>query len=532
MSTLSSHDPEAAVAERPSTEPLSTEPQGERPGPGGTPRRGGAFRAFWRWHFYASVLVVPIMLMLSITGLVILFKDTLDPVLNPGVITVDVPGTGAPKALSAQEAAVRAAYPEARITAVQQGAEDRATFFTVTYGADRTRNVYVNPWTAKVTGSLDPARLPSNIATEIHGKIVFGRLSEVSLGTDPLKAVGATHTAGSEDTWALGDVGDRIIELAACWAVVMTLTGYYLFLRGRTARLRNVGRRLRAARLRNDHARYGAVLGIGFLLLVASGLPWTGVWGKAVQNLATGQGSTLWGDDPGAESTLGAKLTEIGSNAKPAPWAEGAAPMPESMPGMDHGTATGTSGATPVGIDQVVAAATADGAPGPYYVTYPDGAKGVYSVLADQWHDAANPAFSDVSKERTVHVDQYSGQVIGRYAFGQYSIPAQVVSQGIALHEGRRLGSFNLVASAAFCLGVAFACISGPILWWKRRPKGGGLAAPRGRMPLRTSKWLLAGFVVLAVFLPLFGVTLVLVLAFDRLVLPRLPRLAAALNRT
>jgi uncharacterized iron-regulated membrane protein len=51
-------------------------------------------------------------------------------------------------------------------------------------------------------------------------------------------------------------------------------------------------------------------------------------------------------------------------------------------------------------------------------------------------------------------------------------------------------------------------------------------------MPLRTSKWLLAAFVLLAVFLPLFGATLLLALAFDRLVLPRLPRLAGALNRT
>ena len=34
-----------------------------------TPRTGnGVFRAFWRWHFYASVLVIPIMAMLALTG--------------------------------------------------------------------------------------------------------------------------------------------------------------------------------------------------------------------------------------------------------------------------------------------------------------------------------------------------------------------------------------------------------------------------------------------------------------------------------
>lgn len=353
------------------------------------------------------------------------------------------------------------------------------------------------------------------------------------MGDDPLQASGLIKDPSSDGKLTSGEVGDRIIELAACWAIVMTLTGYFLFLRGRGARLKQIGRKTRAAVLRNSHARFGAVLGIGFLLLVASGLPWTGVWGRAVQHYATSHGSSLWGDDPGAESTLGPRLSQIGSSSAPAPWAEGAAPMPESMPGMDHGTgAAAGAGSTAVGIDRAVAAAVADGAVGPFYVTYPDGEKGVYSVLADQWHDAANPASSDVSKERTVHVDQYGGQVIGWYAYADYSIPAKLVSQGIALHEGRRLGSFNLVATTAFCLGVIFLCVSGPLMWWKRRPAGGGLAAPRGRMPLRTSRWLLAALVLLAVFLPLFGASLLLVLVFDRLVLPRLCRLAGALNRT
>ena len=38
--------------------------------------------------------------------------------------------------------------------------------------------------------------------------------------------------------------------------------------------------------------------------------------------------------------------------------------------------------------------------------------------------------------------------------------------------------------------------------------------------------------VLLAVLLPLFGASLLLVLVFDQLILPRLPKLAATLNRT
>ena len=62
-----------------------------------------------------------------------------------------------------------------------------------------------------------------------------------------------------------------------------------------------------------------------------------------------------------------------------------------------------------------------------------------------------------------------------------------------------------------------------------------------GRRPARAPIWadateghpaLLIAVVLLAVFLPLFGASLLLVLVFDQLILPRLPKLAATLNRT
>lgn len=44
------------------------------------PRRGaGLFRAFWRWHFYASAIVIPVLLVLAVTGLIYLFRHQIDP---------------------------------------------------------------------------------------------------------------------------------------------------------------------------------------------------------------------------------------------------------------------------------------------------------------------------------------------------------------------------------------------------------------------------------------------------------------------
>ena len=42
---------------------------------------------------------------------------------------------------------------------------------------------------------------------------------------------------------------------------------------------------------------------------------------------------------------------------------------------------------------------------------------------------------------------------------------------GIALHEGQ-LGWWNVALNALFCLMVIFACVSGVVMWWMRRPAG------------------------------------------------------------
>ncbi len=151
-------------------------------------------------------------------------------------------------------------------------------------------------------------------------------------------------------------------------------------------------------------------------------------------------------------------------------------------------------------------------------VILPDRDDGVFSVLGF--------AFDDPAAERTVHVDRYGGQVVSTYGYDDYPALAQVVSHGIALHEGRHFGTLNMLTSLAFCTGIAFLCVSGPLMWWRRRPRGSAaLGAPRGRMPLRTTPWLAVIVIALGAFLPLFGLSLLVVLLVDQLLVRRAPRL-------
>lgn len=450
-------------------------------------RTGGLFRALWRWHFYASVLVIPVLLVLASTGLVYLLRFQIEPVLHRDLMKVDVPARADRLSYDAQAASVHAAYPESRVVAVlEPAAADRSTDFTLStaepgtpsWSDDTIREVYVNPYTGEVLGELDPQTTVSGWAKNAHRDLM------------------------------LGTTGRYVAEVGACWALVMTGTGYYLYWRGRAARARRTAARAPGSALRRRHARVGLVTGVGLLLLVVSGLPWTVWWGARAQEFATSRGTSMWSVDPGAQSsapTLDASVPHSHS----VPWGEGASGVP---------TSSSATGVDRVGLDVAVAVASTAGLRHPMTVIPPADDTGVYSVLGY--------AFDSPGDEAALHIDQYSGKPVGRFGYEQYGTLAKVVGQGIALHEGRRFGVMNMMLSAAFCVAVIFMCAAGPLMWWRRRPRGGTLAAPRGRLTFRTGPVAVMGLGVLGVALPLFGASLVMVIVLDQLVLRRIPALS------
>ena len=170
--------------------------------------RSGLFRAFWRWHFYASFLVIPVLLVLATTGLIYLFRFQLEPLLTPDLLTAEAPSeTAIVQPYAAQLAAVEREFPDATVLSMAEPREvGRPTVFSVLTAAGEGRDVYVNPYGAQVLGSQDPDRTVSGMAVRLHADLMSGTL------------------------------GDRVMELGACWAIVMALTGYYLFFRPRKKR--------------------------------------------------------------------------------------------------------------------------------------------------------------------------------------------------------------------------------------------------------------------------------------------------------
>lgn len=439
----------------------------------------GWFRAFWRWHFYASFLVAPILLVLASTGLIYLFRFQLEPLLHADVMKVEKPADmDFTQPYSAQQAAVEREYPGSTIVSMAEPRDEgRSTQFSIVTDSGENLDVYVNPWGAEVLGDLDPDTTLSGYAIRLHADLMAGRF------------------------------GDHVMELGACWALVMGLTGYYLYWKGRAARRR------RPKSLRSRHARIGLVTGVGLLLLLITGLPWTGVFGEKVQTLATDRGSSMWSTDPGALSDPTSTLDESlpHSHQQEVPWGSQKSEVPKSSQGHD--------GSNVANIDTAIQVADQQGLRHPMTVALPNTEDGVFSVIGY--------AFDAPSDEKTVHVGRYGGEVESTYGYDDYPALAKVVAQGIGLHEGRSLGLWSFWGAALMCLAVIASCITGPVMWWRRRPRGSGTTgAPRGRLPLRTTPFLLVAVVGLGLVLPLFGLSLLVILALDHLVVRRIPALS------
>lgn len=146
------------------------------------------------------------------------------------------------------------------------------------------------------------------------------------------------------------------------------------------------------------------------------------------------------------------------------PWALEQTPMPAS--GSQAG-ATGLPDGTPVNLDTVAAFARSIGFDGQLRINVPQVDDGVYTVSADTM-DGDN---SNATADRTVHIDQYTGKILADVKFADYSVPGKAMAVGIALHQGN-LGPLNTALNLLFCLFILFMCVSGVVMWWKRRPAG------------------------------------------------------------
>jgi uncharacterized iron-regulated membrane protein len=225
--------------------------------------KGLDYHTVWRWHFYAGLFCIPFILWLAITGTIFLFhpqiQNWLDRPYNHLAITA--PAVSA----NAQVQSAIAAVPGSSLVFYQLPTSPQsATQIVVGKGTEQYR-VYVNPQTLQVLKIDNEDMRVMNFVFRLHGELL------------------------------LGNTGSMIVELAASWAVVMIVSGLFLWWPRTGERVAGVfyPRLHQGQRVfwRDIHAATGVWISVFALFLLFTGLPWAKSWGsylKAVRHIASG----------------------------------------------------------------------------------------------------------------------------------------------------------------------------------------------------------------------------------------------------
>jgi len=112
-------------------------------------------------------------------------------------------------------------------------------------------------------------------------------------------------------------------------------------------------------------------------------------------------------------------------------------------------------------------------------------------------------------------IDGATGAVLARKDFGERHWIDRAVGYGIATHEGQLFGIANQLVITLGALMLMALSASGVISWWRRRPSG-RLGAPLPLSRPRFHAGLIAVIVALGLAMPLFGASLLAVLAVER----------------
>lgn len=423
--------------------------------------RNAFYRTVWRWHFYAGLFVMPFILLLSLTGAVFLLKPQLDRWQERHYQGLSAAGAVTPLA---QRDAALAAFPGARFDSYRlPAAPGDAPMVHIGMPDGTMRDVYVSPQ-GKVLGSIDPETTISAVVRRIHGELLAGK------------------------------IGSWIVETAGSWAIVLVLTGLYLWW-PRGTRLAGVvwprlGRGKRAF-WRDLHAVTGFwVSGLALVLLITA-LPWAGVWGSGFKMVRAELGWTKGRPD----WKVGAEHAEHDHAAMVRTMADPNAP----------------------GLNAIVAKAAAQSLPAPVLVKPPGAPDRTGSSMA--W------TVKSESQNRPLNVvityDPATGRELSRKGQGDKHVIDQAVADGIAWHEGQLFGWVNQLIGLITALMLVALAVSSFVLWRRRKPANLLGAPPLPVVPARIGG-VAAIVVALALVLPMLAFSLVTILSIETLVLRRI----------
>lgn len=252
-------------------------------------------RRAWRWHFLAALVVIPFVLWQSATGTLYLWSEHWVDRQHTELRFVEPAPDRA--SLDAQVDAARESLAGRAVGSIlvpSDASRSTQVMFTDDHGLALA--AFVDPYRSVLLGKLEGRHWPVGWSRSLHGG------------------------------WPLGDAGSWLLEIGACWTIVMVLTGLYLWWprdgRGVRALLPRLGSGARTF-WRDLHACVAVWFSLAIVLFLATAMPWTSFWGGAVlqpvQQTLGQQGPRAAGFAPvfiGSEATGEASLQRMLDRAR------------------------------------------------------------------------------------------------------------------------------------------------------------------------------------------------------------------------
>ena len=486
-------------------------------------RRGEAatLRRIWRLHFWVGLFAAPTLLLLACTGLIILYSQPLDLMLNRDLrVVAEGPSQ---VSLDDQVATARAQVgPEMVLDGVTPpSALDRSTRVdfappeTVGESPERDINpnitqVSIDPYTGRYLGQQQSLSGLVGWANRLHA--MFGNDGP----TVSLPSVGhlIAPSAYPDATVKVG-IGGLLIEVTAVWILVLAATGIYLWwpraIESGKPRLAIRWRKGGRVRWRDLHATTGILLSVVLIGYIVSGLTWSRYWGENWRAVAS---TVTPGTAVDAPSTP-AKVGDFDRLGRRIAWADKDDPVYASDPGPGVPMTLGFNEIDEIAKSENMLPGYSIVAPSDYPGSTADDETvyGSYTVV-NHWPQR-------LSEQRTLYLNQFTGQTIANSTADQDGALARITSWSVAMHMGNQYGVLTRILATLACLGLLTSITTAMLMWWKRRPTGGtGLPgrhsdAQRGDTPRGAVAAIAVIATALAVLYPSFGVTLIVVLVAE-----------------
>ncbi|QLE01437.1 PepSY domain-containing protein [Galbibacter sp. BG1] len=393
----------------------------------------------WKWHFIAGIVSLPFILLLAATGVIYLFKAQYEaPIYEPiKKVVVD----GAPISYQQQwEIANANAVKKPNSMIVPKTKEESTEFVSGRFGG--ATSLYVNPYQGNVAGEILPQESFMFKVRKLHGELL------------------------------MGSFGTKIVELVACWMVVLILTGLFIWWPERGWKVKgyfiprtNLGKR---TFFRDTHAITGFWMSILFLLILAGGLPWTDVWGAGFK-----------------------KVQEITNTGFPNTWNRF---FIEQQPEK----------ATTLSLDQMVAKAKKLDLSGEVKISFPTGKNGVYSI--------SNTNNKDLGSQKMIHFNPYTGKQVLKHNWEDVGFLMRGRMWVMAFHQGQ-FGQWNWILML-FTGVVLFLMSLSAIISYVLRKRKGDWGIPKVPASFKASNGVVILLALLCIALPLFGFSIILISIF------------------